>query len=88
MRHKIESVHFFWWLVIAEQEGFIGTTGENTGAFHKILNKQGKMASSWRDATPIGKRCNGYAEELRRFFGRVVAVIPNDDNLMEVKSMG
>jgi hypothetical protein len=56
------------------EEGFIGTTGENTGRLRKALNSKVKMRFSRRDATPSGERCDGFTKVMPRFFGRVATV--------------
>jgi hypothetical protein len=61
-------------LACSFEEGFIGTTGENTGGLRKRLNRQAQMAFLRRDATRWRKTCNGFGEEMRRFCGRVATM--------------
>jgi hypothetical protein len=42
----------------------------NTGGWRKFLVLKTQMAFQRRDATPLGERCNGFAEVLPRFCGR------------------
>jgi hypothetical protein len=59
----------------------------NTGGLRKLLVLKIEMALWRRDATPLGKRCNGLEEVLPRFCGRDATVASFTQNKFRLNTM-